>query len=101
MSKHYGDIPCVNLNGVIHITAGASKCACTKEWIYGHKSRGGKFKNIIWRNKEAVTCPDCLAWLAENETRIVFTMESCITYKTMPMWGKRLRSSRVYPQHEE
>lgn len=60
MSKHYGDIPCVNLNGVTHITTSSSKCACGQEWMYGHKNRGGKYKNIIWRTLNAVNCPECI-----------------------------------------
>lgn len=41
MAKYYGDIPCVKLNGIVHIT----KCA--------------KTENIIWRSLNAVTCEKC------------------------------------------
>ena len=58
---------------------------------YGYKSCEGKFQNIIWRDKKAVTCPDCLARLADNEVSIVLEMESAITYKSMPS------TATVYP----
>lgn len=93
MSKHCGDIPCANLNGIIHITISGTKCACGREWAYGRPSRSEKkCVNIIWREKEAVTCPDCLAayekTLAENEVAIVLAMESAITYKNSPFKKK-------------
>ena len=60
MSKHYGDLPCVNLNGTIHITISGTKLVCGKEWAYGRPSRSEKrCINIIWRKPEAVTCVKC------------------------------------------
>lgn len=60
MSKHYGDIPCVNLNGTIHITVSGTKCLCGAEYAYGRPNRTEKkCVNIIWRTLEAVSCTKC------------------------------------------
>ncbi len=60
MSKNYGDLPCVNLNNVIHITKNGTECLCGREWAYGRPSRSDKKSvNIIWRKPEAVTCAKC------------------------------------------
>lgn len=62
MSKHYGDFPCVNLNGKIHITVSGTQCLCGREWAYGRPSRSEKkCVNIIWRTINAVTCDECRA----------------------------------------
>ena len=67
MAQHYGDIPCVNLSGVIHATVSGSRCACGCEWHYGVSNRSGKFVNIIWRSKDAITCKDCLRAMEKVE----------------------------------
>jgi len=60
MSKHYGDLPCVNLNGTIHITVSGTKCLCGGAYTYGRPSRTEKkCVNIIWRKPEAVSCTKC------------------------------------------
>lgn len=61
MAQHYGDIPCVNLNGEIHITTSATQCLCGRTWKYGERSpdRPSKRSNIIWRSIDAVTCQEC------------------------------------------
>lgn len=61
MAKHYGDIPCANIEGIIHITKSATECLCGREWCYGYvnKDRPQKKQNIIWRELEAVTCYQC------------------------------------------
>lgn len=68
MSKYYGDIPCINLNGVVHITVSGTKCTCGREWAYGKGRRcDGRFVNIIWRTADAVTCAECKEKIKENK----------------------------------
>lgn len=38
MSKYYGDIPCVKLNGIVHITKCATECLCGQKWSYSRPS---------------------------------------------------------------
>ena len=45
MAKYYGDIPCVKLNGIVHITKCATECLCGQKWS--------------WRSLNAVTCEKC------------------------------------------
>ena len=61
MSKYYGDIPCVKLNGIVHITKCATECLCGQKWSYSRSSNREDFKteNIIWRSLNAVTCEKC------------------------------------------
>lgn len=60
MAKSYGDIPCVKLGSVIHITLSGNWCACGRKYAYGRPSRSEhKCVNIIWREIDAVTCPIC------------------------------------------
>ena len=59
MAKLYGDLPCVNLNGTIHITKSATKCLCGMGYKYSHPDREGNCVNIIWREIDAVTCDEC------------------------------------------
>lgn len=61
MAKYCGDIPCVKLNGIIHITKCATECLCGQKWSYSRPSNREDFKteNIIWRNLNAVTCEKC------------------------------------------
>lgn len=69
MAKYYGDLPCAKLAGVIHLTVSGTQCACGHPWRYGMTERdNGKFVNIIWRDKKAITCPKCLAYL-ENQDK--------------------------------
>lgn len=58
MAKYYGDIPCVKLNGIVHITRCATECLCGEKWSYSRPSNREDFQteNIIWRNLNAVTC---------------------------------------------
>lgn len=68
MSKYYGDMPCVNLNGIVHITVSGTKCACGRGWAYGKGRRSdGKFANIVWRTDDAVTCTKCKEKIRENK----------------------------------
>jgi len=59
MARFYGDIPCVNLNGVIHITVSGTKCLCGQSYKYSKPDREGDNVNIIWREIEVVTCEKC------------------------------------------
>ena len=61
MAKYYGDIPCVKLNGIVHITRCATECLCGEKWSYSRPSNREDFQteNIIWRNLNAVTCEKC------------------------------------------
>lgn len=61
MSNYYGDIPCVKLNGIVHITKCATECLCGQKWSYSRPSNREDFKteNIIWRSLNAVTCEKC------------------------------------------
>ena len=34
MAKYYGDIPCVKLYGIVHITKCATECLCGQKWSY-------------------------------------------------------------------
>lgn len=61
MAKYYGDIPCVKLDEIIHITKSGTECLCGLKWQYGYinKDRPQKKQNIIWREIDAVTCNEC------------------------------------------
>ena len=60
MAQNYGELPCVNLGGIIHITTRATKCLCGAVWHYGSLNHNGKkFSNIIWRSLGAVNCEAC------------------------------------------
>ena len=61
MAKHYGDIPCVKIGNVIHITTSAVSCLCGKTYAYGKPKNRNNFSssNIIWREIDAVTCSIC------------------------------------------
>ena len=39
MAKYYGDIPCVKLDGVIHITKNGTECLCGAKWQYGYVNK--------------------------------------------------------------
>ena len=66
MAKFYGDLPCTKLNGTIHLTVSANRLACGGTWRYNRPDRSGKFHNIIWRDKAAITCPECLVYLEKH-----------------------------------
>lgn len=66
MAKLYGDLPCVNIDGVVHLTTSAKNLACGGTWHYGVSIKGSKFQNIIWRDKQAITCKECLKKLEEK-----------------------------------
>ena len=55
MAKNYGDLPCVNIDGTIHLTVSAKECACGAPWHYGVSDRKGVFQKIIWRHAKAIT----------------------------------------------
>lgn len=57
MAKHYDDIPCIVFDDVIHIAVSGFHCACGRSW------RQHASDNIVWLDKSAVTCPECLAFL--------------------------------------
>jgi hypothetical protein len=59
MAKYYGDIPAVNLGGVIHITISGTECLCGVKWNYGTVDRSGNSNNIIWRELESISCKEC------------------------------------------
>lgn len=61
MAKYYGDIPCVRINNMVHITQNAISCLCGKEWSYGKPANRDSMQsnNIIWREIDAVTCDKC------------------------------------------
>lgn len=58
MAKHYGDIPCVKLDGIIHITKNGTECLCGTKWRCGYinRDRPQNRANIIWRTSDVVTC---------------------------------------------
>lgn len=58
MAKHFGDLPCAKINGVIHITVSGSDCLCGQGWNYADPF-ADKSTNLIWRTIEGVTCPVC------------------------------------------
>lgn len=62
MAKYYGDIPCANINNIVHITKSATQCFCEKEWSYSKPTNRNTFSttNIIWRDLDAVTCEECV-----------------------------------------
>ena len=68
MAKFYGDLPCAKLAGTIHLTVSGTRCACGRPWHYGmsYSRTGAGFVNIIWRDKAAITCPECLAYLEKS-----------------------------------
>lgn len=61
MAKYYGDIPCVKLDGIIHITKSGTECLCGTKWLYSYsdENRPEKKHNIIWRELDVVTCNKC------------------------------------------
>lgn len=68
MSKYYGNLPCVKLNGVIHITVSGTQCLCGGTYTYGRPSRSEKkCVNIIWRTFDVVTCDMCRTLQSEIE----------------------------------
>lgn len=73
MAKMYGDIPCVNISGVIHITVNSKECLCGHAWSYEapflYAREGTKRTNIIWRRLEAVTCRRCKELFVKKEER--------------------------------
>ena len=69
MAKLYGDIPCVNLCGDIHITVNSKECLCGNSWSYEAPfldKPGVKRTNIIWRSIEAVSCSKCKCLYLRN-----------------------------------
>ena len=61
MAKYYGDIPCVNIDGLVHITINATSCLCGRGYVYGKPVRRDDSQsfNIIWREIDAVSCAEC------------------------------------------
>lgn len=61
MAKYYGDIPCVNICGTIHVTQSGTQCLCGADWKCGfiNKDRPNTRQNIIWREFKAITCDKC------------------------------------------
>lgn len=60
MAKNYGDVPCVKICGIIHVTTSGISCLCGKSYTYATHGRNGESaKNIIWRELEYVSCPKC------------------------------------------
>lgn len=62
MAKHYDELPCVKLSGVVHLTVSGTRCACGHQWPLDASDRDTKLDNIIWLDKAAITCPGCLAF---------------------------------------
>lgn len=56
MAKYYGDIPCVKIGNLIHITVSGTLCLCGQNYSYGKYTNRN---NIIWREIDAVTCSKC------------------------------------------
>lgn len=81
MARFFGDLPCANIGGMVHITVSATKLFCGGEWEYRSfwtQNFGRRLKktNIIYRKIDAVTCPECRALYADilvNETVVVIT----------------------------
>lgn len=50
MAKYYGDLPCVRIANVIHITENAFRCVCGQSWSYGRPTERESLhnNNIIW-----------------------------------------------------
>jgi hypothetical protein len=59
MIDNYGDIPCIEISSIKHITKSGTECLCGQKYQYGMISRDGKARNIIWRNINSVTCQKC------------------------------------------
>ena len=61
MAKYYGDIPCVKIGNLIHITVSGTLCLCGKRYSYGKPTSRDNLSssNIIWRELEAVSCNIC------------------------------------------
>lgn len=61
MAKYYGDLPCVRIGNIIHITENAFRCVCGQSWSYGKPTNREKLcsSNIIWRTIDAVNCEKC------------------------------------------
>lgn len=72
LAKLYGDIACVKLENVIHITKDSTKCLCGKEWCYGRaKNRTTMVtSNLIWRSINAVNCKKCAEQYPKSEKRM-------------------------------
>lgn len=61
MAKLYGDIPCVKINGIQHITISGTECLCGQPYTYGKPMNRHSMtcNNLIWRELESVTCKTC------------------------------------------
>lgn len=61
MAKYYGDIPCVKIGDLIHITVSGTLCLCGQNYSYGKYTDRNNYhrNNIIWREIHAVTCSKC------------------------------------------
>lgn len=61
MAKYYGDLPCVRIENVIHITENAFRCVCGQSWSYGRPTDREILhnSNIVWRTMDTVTCEKC------------------------------------------
>ena len=61
MAKLYGDIPCVKINGIQHITISGTECLCGQPYTYGKPMSRHSMtcNNLIWRELESVTCETC------------------------------------------
>lgn len=69
MAKYYGDIPCVKIDGIIHITTSGTECLCGCKWRYGYvnKDRPEGRHNIIWRELDIVSCNKCREMFEEKQ----------------------------------
>lgn len=61
MAKLYGEIPCVKINGIQHITISGTECLCGQSYTYGRPINRHDMtcNNLIWRELESVTCETC------------------------------------------
>ena len=68
MARNYGDIPCANIGGEIHITRSGTLCLCGIAWKCGfhNTDRVQKSTNVIWRELDVVTCDKCRALYSQN-----------------------------------
>ena len=93
MAKYFGDLPCANIEGTVHITVSATKLLCGRDWRYRpawsqNFGRVLKNTNIIYREIDAVTCPECqVAYAASRDESLTSNQKLCVNEECEPPFG--------------
>ena len=63
MDEKLKEYPCVEIDGVLHITVSGSRCACGKKYEYADIDMANTIvvrSPLLWRTLQEVTCAMCL-----------------------------------------